>query len=102
MKTSYKVGIGPDNQLLDLSLEEIFRILEAEEPAPFTILDPYYLISCMENLSKAERFRLSIDFLLHATSDKEQSCPNLIHYNIFFPIWIIFINTKLISIFIPT
>ena len=82
MKTSYKVGIVPDGQSLDLDLEEIFRILETEDTSPFTLLDPFVLIAHTSDLPKSEKFRLYVDFLLRATSTEPQNCANLIHFNI--------------------
>ncbi|MBQ9403211.1 hypothetical protein IJU22_01420 [Candidatus Saccharibacteria bacterium] len=82
MKTSYRVGIAPDGQPLDLGLEEIFRILESEDTDPFTLLDPFGLIAYTSDLPKSEKFRLYVDFLLHATSTGPQNYANLIHFNV--------------------
>lgn len=82
MKTSYRVGIAPDGQPLSLGLEEIFRILESEDTNPFTLLDPFGLIAYTSDLPKSEKFRLYVDFLLHATSTGPQNYTNLIHFNV--------------------
>ena len=82
MKTSYKVGIAPDGQSLDLGLEEIFHILESKDTNPFTLLDPFGLIAYTSDLPKSEKFRLYVDFLLNATSTDTQGYVNPIHFNI--------------------